>query len=386
MVDISEREIELPDAVIGKLLKIASEDKNVLSLGPGEPDFNLPAPLLKILPTLAKNCNHYSAPGGRTELKEALVKKLQKENKITATPENIIVTCGSQEALLLAIACTLDVSEQVIIPNPSFMGYLPTFELLDTFPVSLPLLEEEEWNINPDALKKLIDPKKTKVLILNTPANPTGNVLSRKILEEIADIAIEYNLYIFSDEAYEKLVYDKQHVSIGSFNGMQNNVVSFYTFSKTYAMCGFRVGYAVGPRLLIEAMTKTHIYTTLAAPTISQQLAVHALSLNASYIEKMRKAYDTRRKFLVQRLNEIGLPTVMPYGAFYTFSNIHAVIDDSYKFSYDLLKKAKVAVVPGKEFGSYGEGYIRCSYGTDIAVIKKALDKIEAYVKKHQRK
>lgn len=385
MVHIAERETELPDAVISKLIKLAAEDKTVVSLGPGEPDFSLPEPLIKAAQEAAKDCNHYSAPGGRADLKEAIIKKLKKENSIHATPDNIIVTCGSQEAILLATACTLDVSEQIIVPNPSFLGFLPTFELLNAFPVQFELTEEENWDINPDRLKKLIDKRKTKAILINTPANPTGNVLSKKILEEIADIAVENNMYIFSDEAYEKLIYGKQHISIASLKGMERYTVTFHTFSKSYAMCGFRVGYAVGPRNLIEAMKKTHIYTTLCAPTISQIVAKKALEVGAPFTEKMRREYDRRRKFIVKRLNDIGLPTVTPHGAFYTFSNISSVIDESYRCAYDLLKKEKVAVVPGKEFGSAGEGYIRCSYATAYEKIEQAMERLERYVRKHKR-
>ena len=386
MTHIAEREIQLPEAVIGKLLKLAAEDKHVLSLGPGEPDFPAPRPIVDFTQEFAGSCNHYSSPGGRHELKEAIAEKLKKENHIDAHPSNVIVTCGSQEALLLATACMLDVSEQAIIPNPSFLGYLPMFELFDAFPVPLELREDEGWEINPDRLKSLIDSKKTKVIMINTPSNPTGTVLNKKLLEEIADLAIEHNLYVFSDEAYERLIYGKKHISIGSLNGMQDHVVSFYTFSKTYAMCGYRVGYAVGPRNVIEAMTKTHIYTTLCAPTLSQMVAAKALTLDKKYVDKMVNEYDRRRMFIVKRLNEMGLPTITPHGAFYAFANIQGVHDDSFQFAYDLLKEAKVAVMPGREFGRYGEGYIRCSYATDYKVIQKAMDKLESYVKKYRKR
>ncbi len=387
MVHIAEREIQLPEAVIAKLLRLAAEDERVISLGPGEPDFPAPPPIVELTKKYADQCNHYSPPGGRHELKEAIVKKLKKENKIDAHPSNIIVTCGSQEALLLATACTLDVGEQVIIPNPSFLGYLPMFELFDAFPVALELRGDEGWEVNVERLKGLIDWKKTKAIMLNTPANPTGTVMSKKVMEEVADLAVEYDVYIFSDEAYERLVYGgKKHISIGSLNGMQDKVVSFYTFSKTFAMCGYRVGYAVGPRNLIEAMTKTHIYTTLCAPTLSQMVAAEALTIPARYIERMVHEYDRRRTFIVKRLQGMGLQTVVPYGAFYTFSTIQHVHDNSFQFAYDLLKQAKVAVMPGREFGRYGEGYIRCSYATELPAIEEAMDRLESYVKKHRRR
>lgn len=378
MTHISEREAELPQAMIGKLLKIAVEDKGVISLGPGEPDFNMPKPLIDYAKKLMDKCNHYSPPEGRKELKEALIKKLKKDNGINAGPENIIITSGSQEALMLASACALDVGEQIMLPNPGFMGYLSCVELLDITPVFIELKESEQWEINPDAVRKSIDSKKTKVLLINTPANPTGNVIRKKTLEELADIAIEHNMYIFSDEAYEKIIYGRKHVSIGSLNGMENYTATLQSFSKTYAMCGFRLGCCVGPKKLIQAMTKSHVYTTLCAPTISQMLGVKALSLKKSYTNKMVNEYKRRRNFIVRRLNELGLMTIMPDGAFYTFSRIPE--KNSYNFAMKILKEAKVAMLPGTEFGRCGEGYVRCSYATDFKKIEKAMDRIERFI------
>ena len=381
MTHISERELELPDAVIAKLLKMASEDKNIISLGAGEPNFDLPEPLQKALKRIPKTCNHYAPPGGRADLKAALVKKLAHDNKIHAEDENIIVTAGSQEAILLGAMCSLDIGEQVILPDPGFMGYLPCFELLHAVPVSLPLLEEDKFSINTDRLRRLIDKKRTKAIVINTPSNPTGTVLSKKILEDVADIAVENNLYIFSDEAYEHIVYDQQHVSIGSLNGMEEYAVSLFTFSKSYAMCGFRVGYAVGPNQLIDAMTRTHIYTTLSAPNPSQMLAVEALKMPRKYIQLMVNEYRKRRDFLVKKLNQIGLPTAMPEGAFYTFSNVQEHSKNSFKLAGSLLKKAKVAVVPGREFGVNGEGYIRCSYATAMDKIEDAMERFGRFLR-----
>ena len=381
MTHISERELELPDSIIGKLQGIAAEHKDVVSLGIGEPDFITPKPILDYAIKIINKATHYSAPGGRTDLKEAICKKLKKDNKINADKDNIIVTCGSQEAIFSALLASLDPSEQVILPNPGYLGYIPAIDLVEGSPVYVKLKEEDNFEINPDDVKKLIDKKKTKIILINTPSNPTGNVISRKVLEELADIAVETDTYIFSDEAYEKLVYDKKHISVGSLNGMEKYAVTFQTFSKSYAMCGFRLGYAAGPKKLIEAMTKSSHYITLCPPHISQLLGIKALSLPNSYIEKMRVEYDRRRKFIVKRLNEIGLRTRMPNGAFYTFSNIEHISKNSLSFCKRLLNKEKVAVVPGSEFGIYGEGYIRCSYATELDNIKIAMERIEKFVK-----
>ncbi|MDI6721203.1 MAG: pyridoxal phosphate-dependent aminotransferase [Candidatus Aenigmarchaeota archaeon] len=381
MSHISERELQLPPALIEKLLKYLSEQKGIISLGPGEPDFPAPKPLVDYTKKIAGKCNHYSPPGGRKELKEAIVKKLRKENKIKCNEENIVVTSGSQEALLLAIAATHDATEQMIVPNPSFLAYIPTLEMMDAVPVLARLKEEDNFQINPDSLERLIT-KKTQSIIMNTPSNPTGMVMTRKILEEIADIAIEHDLYVFSDEAYEKLIYDGKHVSIGSLNGMHKHVISFFTFSKSYAMCGYRLGYCVAPKPIADAIKKMHVYTSICAPTISQMLGVKALSLQKKYMDGMAKEYKKRRDFIVKRLNEIGLATKMPGGAFYTFSSIQSYSKNSWKFALRLLKEQKVAVVPGTEFGPDGEGFIRCSYATKMPLIEKALRRMERFVRK----
>lgn len=382
MTDISERELELPDLEIGKLIEIAAEHKEILSLGPGEPDFGLPKPLIAEVKKAAAESNHYSPPGGRSELKKALIKKLKKENRINAKPEEIVVTCGSQEALLMAAACTMDVSEEIIIPDPSFMAYMPTIALFNAVPRYVTLTQENNFAVNPDDIKKKLN-KKTRAILINSPANPTGNVLSKKILEEIADIAVDNDLYVFTDEAYEKIIYDDaKHISIGSLNGMKKYAVSFFTFSKTYAMCGFRLGFCVAPKPLAQALTKTHVYTTISAPTLSQKVGIKALGLPVKYTNAMVREYDRRRKMLYKRLNQADLHCSMPKGAFYFFANIQAYTKDSKKFARDALKKAKVAFVPGRDFGKAGEGYCRFSYATDYKIIEKAMDRLDKYLKR----
>jgi aminotransferase len=265
------------------------------------------------------------------------------------------------------------------------LAYIPTIELFDAVPVAVPLLAENNFEINTDDVGKLIDKKKTKAIIINTPANPTGNVIKRKTLEELADLAVEYDMYIFSDEAYEKIIYDNaNHVSVGSLNGIQDYVVSFFTFSKSYAMCGYRLGYCVAPKRVADAITKIHVYSSISAPTISQMLGVKALAIGNKYTNFMVKEYRRRRDFIVKRLNEIGLGTIKPQGAFYAFSNISAYMRDSRRFAFDLLAKAHVAVVPGAEFGRYGEGYIRCSYATRLPLIEKAMKRIESVLRRYK--
>jgi len=382
MKELSEREVELPDAMIGKLQKIASESKDIISLGPGEPDFLTPKPILKFAKKSLKNSTHYTAAEGMTELREAISKKLKKDNKIKLSKDNILVSTGSQSAIFFALLSTLDPGDQVVLPNPSYLGYVPAIDLVNATPVYVRVEEENKFEINPDDIKKAIDKKKTRVIILNSPSNPTGNVIRKKILEEVADIAVDNDVYVFSDEAYEKIVYNKKHHSIGSLNGMKDYVLTFQTFSKSYAMAGFRLGYAAGPKELIDAMAKTSHYITVCPPHISQLAGINALSMNTKHIDKMVNEYQRRRDFIVKRLNDIGLPTVNPDGAFYAFSNIQSYSKNSVNFAKKLIKDIKVATVPGSEFGKFGEGYLRFSYATDYKLIKKAMERLENYLKK----
>ena len=381
MTHVSERELELPEGIITELMDIAAEHKEIISLGIGEPDFVTPKPILDYAKKIIYKSSRYTSPTGKHELKEALLKKLKKENKINVNTENIIVTTGSQEGIFAVMLATLDPSEQVIVQNPCYLGYIPIIDLVEAVPVYVKVKEENNFEVNPDDVKEQIEKGKTKAILINTPNNPTGNVLSKKVLEEIADIAVDNDLYIFSDEAYEKLIYDAKHISIGSLNGMQDHAVSFFTFSKSYAMCGFRLGYCVVPNKLINPVTKTSHYITLCPNNLSQNLAIKALSLKDSYISKMVNEYDKRRKYIVKKLNDINLKTKMPQGAFYAFSNIKSVTKKtSSDFARELLIKCKVAVVPGTEFGKYGEGYLRFSYAAKIELIKKAMERLEKYL------
>ena len=387
MKEVSERERSLPRSIIEKLTRLASESKETISLSIGEPDFDLPKPLVKELHKITRRyktnrLSHYTSGQGIPELREAIAQKLRKENKIKTNAEQILVTSGSQQALFAGFLACLDPTQEVILSNPGYLGYIPAIELVNGVPAYVPLKEEEEFNFNPDLIKKAIT-RKTRVILLNSPSNPTGTVLSKKILEEVADIAVDKDLYVFSDEAYEKLIYDdKKHVSIGSLNGMHDYVFTFHTFSKSYALCGFRLGYVAGPQKEIDAMQKSVHYMSLCAPHVSQLLGLKALQLPNTYVENMRKEYDRRRKFLVQRLNGLGLHTPMPQGAFYAFANITSTKMKSLTFTNRLLKEAKVAVVPGTEFGSAGEGYIRLSYATEYHTIERAMDRFESFLKK----
>jgi len=380
---ISERFFELPSSGFAQIMKTAGEDRKVISLGPGEPDFTTPKHIIRFAKKkLDQGYTHYSPPQGRLDLREAIAKKLKKDNKIYVSPDEIIVTCGSQEALFLATLTLVDPTEKIIVPNPGFLAYIPMIESVSGTQLSVPLLEEDGFELNPDKVEELID-NRTQVLLINTPGNPTGRILKKKTLEELADIVIEHDLKVFSDEAYEKFVYDnKKHISIGSLNGMKKHVLTFQSFSKTYAMPGWRVGYAAGPKDIIQCMTRMHLYCGLCSPTISQLAALEALRRNQKCVRDMKKEYDRRRKLVIKRLRQIpGITCSVPEGAFYVFPNIKSFGVTSFKFTDSLLKKAKVLVVPGTEFGKHGEGYIRISYATSYEKIKIAFNRIEKMIR-----
>jgi aminotransferase len=369
---------------IEESLRIIEEHPEIISLGAGEPDFPSPPNIIKSAKkALDKGFTHYSPPQGRIELREALAKKLKKENKIDASPEEIIITSGSKEALLLCMLSLTDQGDEIIVPDPGYMAYRPIAEMIGAKAISLWLKEADKFQIHVEELEKLITPK-TKILVINTPSNPTGTVLKRKTLEAIADVLVEHNLFALVDEAYEKLVYDRaKHISLASLNGIKDWVITTQTFSKSYAMCGFRVGYAVAKKEIIKEMKEFKLCTTICAPTISQLAALEALRGSKKWVEKMRREYDRRRKMLIKRLNEIeGIHCLKPEGAFYAFPNISKLKLKSERFSRLLLKKAKVIVIPGTEFGKYGEGFIRISYATSYEKLVKALNRIENFIQK----
>ena len=368
---------------IEESLRIIEQHPEIISLGAGEPDFPAPPNVVKSAEKfLESGYTHYSPLQGRHELREELVKKLKKDNKLNVNPDNIIITCGSKEAILLSVMTIVNPKEETIIPDPGYLAYRPIVEMFDGVAKSLSLKEEDNFEVHPELLKKIIT-KKTKMIVINTPSNPTGTVLSKKTLEEIADIGVDKNLMILCDEAYEKLTYDNEkHISIASLNGMGDRVITVQSFSKTYAMAGFRVGYAVAHEKIIKEMKEFKLCTTLAAPTFAQLAAVEALKNSSAYVKKMVKEYDRRRRMIVKRLNEIPkFSCVTPKGAFYAFPNIKDFKMSSDKLAKFLLKKAKVVTVPGSEFGKYGEGYLRLSYAEKYEKIEQALNKIERVVK-----
>jgi len=383
MYNLSTRTEVIGPSKIEQSLRILEQNPEIISLGAGEPDFPAPKNVIKAAKKyLDKGFTHYAPLQGKIELREAIAKKLKNENKMDVNADDVIVTCGSKEALLLAFLVSIDAGDEVIIPNPTYLAYSPMVQMLDGISVPIQLREENNFELIIDDAKDFLT-NKTKMLVICNPSNPTGAVYSKKALEEIADFAIENNIMVLVDEAYEKLIYEGRHVSLASLNGMKDHVITTQTFSKTFAMTGFRVGYAVAPENVIKEMKEFKMTTTLAAPTAFQMAAVDALKNSAKYVEKMKREYTRRRKFLIKRLNEIPkISCSKPKGAFYAFPNVSKLGMSSEKAVDFLLKKAKVMTIPGNEFGNYGERFIRLSYATEYKKIEKAMERIETAIRK----
>lgn len=379
---IAKRESDLPKTEFEEIMKIASESKDVISLGPGEPDFDTPKHIREATKrALDRGLTHYSMTTGKKDLRDEICRKLKRQNKIDADPDSeIIVTTGSSEALFLASMVLVEPKDNVIVPNPGYVDYIPLVDLMGGNVVSVKLSQENNFDYDIDQVKKQIK-KKTHVMIINSPSNPTGRVLKRKNLEEIADAVIDKNLIVFSDEAYESFVYNgNDHISLASLNGMKDHVMSFFTFSKTYAMAGYRIGYAVGSPQVVKAMSKLRLYSTLSSPEFIQEAALEALRSPQSEVEKMRREYERRGKMMRRRLDDIGMFKCNdPEGAFYLFPDVRSLGKNSVKLSHELLHKARVLVIPGTEFGEYGEGHVRLSYATSYEKIQEAMDRIESW-------
>jgi aminotransferase len=382
-IRLSKREKNMRHGIVGSYLKLAVQDKNIISLGPGEPDFSTSKRVMNYgSKLLAKGYStHYSPPGGRLSLKNKIVEDLSKNYNMNYNKNNIVVTSGSQEALMLGLISTIDPNDEVILPTPSYMGYIPTIQFLNGKVVESPTLMNNNFDLNTEDLRKRIT-KKTKGIILCNPSNPTGMIYSKKMLEELSDLVIENDLFVMSDECYVDLIYDNnKFTSFAKLNGMKKHSITLRSFSKSHAMCGFRVGYAVGPSNIIKEMTETHVNTTISAPTISQYMAEYALEYGRVHTNKMLKEYDKRRKLIHSGLNKIGYSTLLPQGAFYVFPKIDS--NNSEDYSKKILSQSKIITIPGSEFGSAGEGHIRMSFATSKSNILTSINRLEKFNKKY---
>jgi aminotransferase len=381
--NISKRVEAMSFSGIRKFFDLVGERKDVISLGVGEPDFPTPEPIKDAaIRAIETDQTSYTSNYGLIELRQKIAEKLKKKNNITADPKKeILVTVGVSEALDLATRAILNPGDEVLVPDPGYVSYKANVWFSYAEPVSIPTKEEDGFRIMPEEIEKRIT-KKTKAIIISSPANPTGSVLSKKDLEEIADLCIEHDLVALSDEIYEVLVYDdEKHISIGSLNGMEERTITLNGFSKAAAFTGWRLGYAAGKPEYIEAMMKIHQYTILCAPTIAQYAAIESFQ-HEEYVRDMWKEYDRRRRLLVKGLNEIrDISCITPKGAFYAFPNITQTGLSSEKFAERLLNEGKVAAVPGNSFGECGEGHIRCAYCVSREDINEALGRIEGFVR-----
>ena len=369
---------------IRKFFDIVSEMPHAISLGVGEPDFDTPWHVRSEgIRSLEKGRTFYTSNSGLIELRQEICKWYQRKyNVLYDYKTEALLTVGGSEGIDVALRAMLDPGDEVIIPEPCYVSYVPCVQLIGAVPVTIELKNENQFRLTPEELLAAITDK-TKILILAFPSNPTGAVMTKEDLEPIAKICQEKDIYVISDEIYSELTYGgKKHVSIASFEGMRDKTIVINGFSKSYAMTGWRLGYAAGPAPIISAMTKVHQYAIMCAPTTSQWAAVEAIRNCEDSIDNMRKEYDMRRRVMRKGFLDMGLDCFDAEGAFYLFPSIESTGLSSDEFCERLLFEEKVAVVPGTAFGKCGEGHIRCSYAYSIDEIKKALKKIAHFVEK----
>jgi aminotransferase len=381
---VSERITNVPPSGIRRFFDIAATMEDVISLGIGEPDFDTPEPIVQAgIEALKQGKSHYTSNSGLIELRRAIAEHLDKTYGQTYNPASeILVTVGVSEGLYLAFAATLDPGDEVIIPEPCFVAYAPEVIFAGGTPVMVPTRVETDFQVTAEAIKKAITPR-TKALLVGYPNNPTGAVMTRERLNEIAAVVKQHDLLVISDEIYDRLVYGTRHVCFPSLPGMYSRTILLQGFSKAYAMTGWRVGYIAAPAELMEMMRKVHQYTIMCAATVSQVAALAALQEGEPYVQQMVAEYDRRRRLIVDGLNEIGLKCFEPRGAFYAFPSVEVTGMDENEFAEKLLHEERVAVVPGSAFGEAGRGYVRCSYATAYEKIEEALERLRRFVRKY---
>ena len=379
---LSKKVTSIKPSGIRKFFDIVGEMQDAISLGVGEPDFETPWHIREEgIYSLEKGKTVYTSNSGLKELRVEICNYLQRRFGLSYDPlKETVVTVGGSEAIDMAMRAMLDSGDEVIIPEPCYVSYVPCVILADGVPVTINLKNENEFRLTAAELEAAITPK-TKMLVLAFPNNPTGAVMTKSDLEAVADVVIRHDLFVLSDEIYSELTYGTDHVSIASIPGMKERTIVINGFSKSYAMTGWRLGYACGPAEIIRQMTKIHQFAIMCAPTVSQYAAVEALRNGDPDVERMRESYDGRRKFVVATLREMGLECFEPLGAFYVFPSIREFGMTSDEFATRLLQEEKLAVVPGTAFGDCGEGFIRISYAYSLEKLKEALSRLERFTK-----
>lgn len=368
---------------IRKFFDIVSEMKDAISLGVGEPDFDTPWNIREEgIYSLEQGRTFYTSNAGIKKLRQEIAAYLERRFHIKYDYEKeIMITVGGSEAIDASFRAMLDAGDEVLIPQPCFVSYEPCVVLADGVPVIIELKEEDEFKLTKQQiLDKITD--KTKILVLPFPNNPTGAIMTREDLQDIVDVIIEKDLYVVSDEIYSELTYGSHHVSIAEFPGMRERTIVINGFSKSYAMTGWRLGYACGPKKILEQMLKIHQFAIMCAPTTSQYAAVEALRNGDADVQEMRTAYNQRRRYLMHAFQEMGLECFEPFGAFYVFPCIKEFGMTSEEFAERFLNEEKVAVVPGTAFGDCGEGYLRISYAYSLDSLKLAIGKLADFVER----
>ncbi|MCM3588447.1 aminotransferase [Mesobacillus maritimus] len=376
---------ELKPSGIRRFFDLASGMEGVVSLGVGEPDFVTPWTVREAaILSLEEGYTSYTANAGLLELREEIATYLTKNFNVTYNPKSeIIVTVGASQAIDIALRSILDPDDEVLVVEPCFVSYSPLVSLAGGTPIPVQA-EADGFKISPDKLRAAITPK-TKAIMICSPNNPTGTMLNRKELEEIAAIAKESDLLVISDEIYAELVYDESYTSMAAIEGMKDRTILISGFSKGFAMTGWRLGFVCAPEELSQAMLKVHQYAMMCAPTMAQYAGLEALKNGNDEVDEMRKSYRRRRNYMVSSFNELGLECHSPGGAFYVFPSIKSTGLTSDQFAEQLLIEEKVAVVPGNVFGESGEGYVRCSYAASIEQLQEAIKRIRRFLKNHQK-
>lgn len=384
---LSKQIVTIQPSGIRKFFDIVSEMKDAISLGVGEPDFDTPWHIREEgIYSLEKGRTFYTSNAGLKELKQEICIYLKRRFDLNYLyDKETMVTVGGSEAIDIALRAMLDPGDEVLVPQPCYVSYHPCTILAGGVPVVIELKGENDFKLTRQQLLDSITDK-TKVLILAYPNNPTGAIMTYDDLKDIVDVIIEKDIYVISDEIYSELTYGSKHVSIASFPGMRERTIVINGFSKSYAMTGWRLGYACGPAPIIEQMLKIHQFAIMCAPTTSQYAGIEAVKNGDPDVEMMRDAYDKRRRFVVHAFRSMGLECFEPFGAFYVFPCIKSLGMTSEEFATRLLQEEKVAVVPGTAFGDCGEGYLRISYAYSIENLKLALERIENFVTKTRKK
>lgn len=378
---LSDKIVAIEPSGIRKFFDIASEMKDAISLGVGEPDFDTPWKIREEgIYSLEKGRTYYTSNSGLKELRAEICGFLDRHYGLCYAPEGeVFVTVGGSEAIDLAFRAMLNPGDEVIIPQPSYVSYLPCVVLADGVPVIVDLQEKNEFKLTAEELLGAITPK-TKILVLPFPNNPTGAVMTEPELEKIAKICVDKDIFVLSDEIYSELTYGGTHCSIASVEGMKERTIVINGFSKSHAMTGWRLGYACGPKQILSQMVKIHQFAIMCAPTNSQFAAIEALRSCDEEVARMRSEYDGRRRFMLGRLRELGLQCFEPFGAFYIFPNIARFGLTSDAFAMRFLEEQRVAVVPGSAFGASGEGFLRMSYASSLDNLKTAMERLEIFI------